>query len=251
MTVFTKSQWYYGHTVAINNRLIDFSRSSVVYQGEVAVGAYTLTNYAQALVRAMNIADPGNTYIATLNRATREITISGTNNFEILGATGAGLGASTLALAGFTTDRTGANSYTGSASGSVFIPQLKLQDYTPFDLDQDAADSVINQSASGRIESVSFGRNRFMTCNIRYQNNNKARFTGLSNGLDDLKAFLLYATTKSDLEFMPDIDTPNNFVSCVLESTTRSSKGTGFRIIESDGIPGFYDSGRLVFRERT
>lgn len=251
MTVFTKSQWFYGHTVEINNRLVDFSRASVVYQGSLSVGAYTLTSYAQALVRAMNTADPGNTYLASVDRTTRTITIQGDDNFEILGATGLGLSASTLPLAGFITDTNSSNTYTGIASGFVFRPQLSLQEFTPFDLDQDAADSVINQSASGRIEAVSFGRNRFMTCNIRYQNNNKAQFTGLRDGLDELKDFLIYATTKSDLEFMANIDAPNTFTACVLESTARSSKGTGFKLIESNGLPGFYDSGRLVFRERT
>jgi len=251
MTVFTRSQFFFGHTVTIDNRTIDFSRSSVVYNGLINVGSYTLTDFAQAVARAMNAADDENNYIVSVNRTTRSLTISGTNNFELLAATGLTLNNTAFTLMGFSTDLTGNNSYTGEASGSVFIPQLKLQDYTPFELDQVAADSVINESASGRVEAVSFGKNRFMTCNIRYQTNKETSFTEGLNGITQLREFMEYATTKADLEFMPNTSAPETFFKCILESTSRSSTGTGFRLVESDGIPGFYDSGRLVFRERT
>jgi hypothetical protein len=252
MTTFTKSKFYYGHTVTIDNRTVDFSRDSVVYQGQVAIGSYTLTTFAQAFARAMNTADPANNYVASVNRSTREITIEGDASFELLPETGVSQTISAFPLAGFTVDTSGANSYTGTASGSVFEPQLRIQDYTPFELDQRAADSVINESASGRVESVSFGRNKFMTCNIRFQNNKGAGFTGpIRNGIIELKEFLIYATTKADLEFMENIDAPETFTSCILESTVASSNGTGFRLTESNNLPGFYDSGRLVFRERT
>lgn len=250
MTLFTKSAWFYGHTVTSQNRTLDITRATVPYTALIQVGAYTLTDYAQAVARALNTIDPDNLYTASVNRATRAITIAGDAAFslEISGPTAS---VSSYALLGFTADQSAATSHTGGISGLEFRPQLRLQDYTDFDDDQEAADSVINESASGRVESVSFGKNRFMTCNIRYQNNGQTQFTETdANGIGKLREFLVYATTKADLEFMPDRDTPANFTKCLLESTGRSGKGTGFKLIESDGIPGFFDSGRLVFRER-
>jgi hypothetical protein len=251
VTVFTKSQWFYGHTVTIDNRSIDFSRDAVDYTGFINVGSYTLTDFAQAVARAMNSVDEDNNYQVSVDRTTRQLTITGADEFELLVTTGVSVLTSAFPLIGFTANQTGASSYQGGASGKVFIPQLRIQSYTPFELDQIAADSVINESASGRIEAVSFGKNRFMTCNIRYQTNKPTGFTEGTNGINELREFLEYATTKADLEFMPNTAAPNTFFKCVLESTARSSAGTGFRLEESDGIPGFYDSGRLVFRERT
>lgn len=250
MTLFTKSVWFYGHTVTSQNRTLDITRDSVAYTALIQVGAYTLTDYAQAVARALNTIDPDNSYTATVDRATRAITIAGDAAFS-LDITGPTASVSSYALLGFTADQSAATSHTGGISGSQFRPQLRLQDYTDFDNDQDAADSVINEAASGRVESVSFGKNKFMTCNIRYQNNGATQFTETDpNGIANLRTFLEYASTKADLEFMPDRDTPNTFRKCVLESSSRSGKGTGFRLTESDGIPGFFDSGRLVFRER-
>lgn len=250
MTLFTKSVWFYGHTVTSQNRSLDFTRDSVQYTALIQVGAYSLTDYAQAVARAFNTVDPDNLYLASVDRSNRQITISGTDAFS-LDITGPTASVSGYSLLGFTTDQVAATSHTGGASGLEFRPQLRLQDYIAFEDDQEASDSVINEAASGRVESVSFGKNRFMTCNIRYQNNGQTQFTETdANGIGHLREFLVYATTKADLEFMPDRDTPNTFTKCVLESTGRSGSGTGFRLIQSDGIPGFFDSGRLVFRER-
>ena len=250
MTLFTRSVWFYGHTVTSQNRSLDFTRAAVQYTALIQVGTYSLTDYAQAVARAFNTIDPDNLYLASVNRSNRQITISGTDAFS-LDITGPTASVSSYSLLGFTTDQAAATSHTGIESGFEFRPQLRLQDYIDFDDDQEASDSVINEAASGRVESVSFGLNKFMTCNVRYQNNGQTKFTELdANGIGRLREFLVYATTKADMEFMPDRDDPDVFTKCVLESTGRSQKGTGFRLIESDGIPGFFDSGRLVFRER-
>jgi hypothetical protein len=250
MTVFTKSVWFYGHTVTSQNRALDITRSAVQYTALIQVGTYSLTDYAQAVARALNTVDPDNLYIATVDRSNRQITISGSAAFS-LDITGPTASVSSYSLLGFTANQSAATSHTGAASGLEFRPQLRLQNFTSFENDQESSDSVTNEAASGRVESVSFGRNKFMTCNIRYQNDGKTKFTESDpNGIENLRNFLLYATTKADLEFMPNREAPETFTKCVLESTARSQNGTGFRLVESDGIPGFFDSGRLIFRER-
>jgi len=250
VTIFTKSKFYYGHTVSFDNRNIDFQEGSIVRTATLRPRGYTLTGFAAEIARAMNIVGTQD-YFTTIDRDTRQITISSNDEFSLLPASGPSAGQSALPLAGFSSDLLGENNYQGEASGRVFFPQLRLQDYTPFEDDEDSVDSVINESASGRVETVTFGRARFMTCNIRYQNEKKTNFTDFNaNAISELREFMQYITTKASIEFMPDKDDSEEFFSCILERTARSSSGTGFRLVESDGIAGFYDSGRLTFREQ-
>ena len=250
MTLFTRSKFYYGHTVDINNRNIDFQEGAEVFVARLRPRGYTLTGFAQEIARAMNLISENN-YVVTVDRENRQITIAGDSSFSLLADSGVNAGTSALPLAGFEVDQSGASSYTGGSSGEEFIPQLRLQDFINFDEDIDSVDAVVNESASGRTESVTFGRNRFMTCNIRYQTDKAVGFMENNpNAVSQLKEFMNYIITKAEIEFMPNKDDPESFFPCILERTSRSNTGTGYRLIESDGTPGFFDTGRLTFRER-
>ena len=248
MTLFTKSKFYYGHTVDINNRNIDFQEGSTLFVATLRPRGYTLQGFATEINRAMNLVSENN-YFVSVNRATRQIIIQGDEPFSLL-PEGANIGTSALPLAGFVSNTPADTTQTGGASGKEFIPMFPLQDYTDFSIDKEAVDAVVNESASGRVESVFFGRSNFMTCNIRYQTNKKLRSTFNPDGVAELIDFMDYITTKAEIEFMPNAGDPETFTPCLLESTSRSSIGVGYRLTESDGIPGYLDSGRLVFRER-
>jgi len=262
MTIQTYSGFTYGHTITEANKFLEFEESiSGVLIAELNVGSYTLGQFANEIARAMNAASLNESYTTSIDRATRRITIQGSNTFSLLINSGTTVGQSVFALAGFNgSDLTGLSSYEGdSPSGSFFEPQFLLQDYIDFDQDQIANNVTINETPSGILEVIKYGDINFMTCNIKYQKNqepdeprSKGNIIKFSEtGYTDLLLFLRYAATKAPIEFIPDIDTPNSFTQCLLESTTRESKGTGFLLRElySEGLAEWFESGRLVFRK--
>ena len=156
-------------------------------------------------------------------------------------------------------DLTGANSYTGTQSGSSYTPQFFLDKFVNFDDKQKAANSTVNQSASGTLEVIKYGQLKFMECNIIPVTNidtgstiKGAPIRSDVQGVEKLRDFLEYATTKAPLEFVPDETNPSdNIRNCVLESTTEDRNGTGFFLRELYVSLGanWYESGKLVFRE--
>lgn len=247
----TMSKWYYGHYIDQTNNILPFDDGTAKV-ATLNVGDYSLTEFVTEVARALNAAS-SLTFTTSVDRSTRLITITGSSNFELSIASGAS--ANPFSLIGFTgTDRTGASTYTGNiASGSEFKPQLKLQKYIAFGDNQVASYSNVAKSANGTVEVVSFGTDDFMTCEIAYQTNNNTTGSVIenqSNGLDNLRTFLQYATQKRKLEFIPDRDTPATFTKCIIESTNASGAGTGYRLQEYLGrMPGFFSSGTLKFRK--
>ena len=260
MTTQNRSKWYYGHNIDSLNYFIDFNEGGSNLSAQLNAGSYSFEEMAVEIARAMSEADGATlTYSCSTNRANRYFIISSTANFSILSSTGAHLGTSALPLMGFTgTDRTGASTYTSNvASGFEYKPQFLLQEYVDFNDFQQAAFSNINKSASGIVETISFGIEKFMECNIEYATNldlgNNSEIETNLNGVNELRSFLEYATYKRTLEFMPDRDTANNFTKCVLESTAINKDGIGFKLNElySRGLANFFESGKLTFRRLT
>lgn len=247
----TMSKWYYGHYIDQTNNILPFDDGTAKV-ATLKVGDYSLTEFVTEVARALNAAS-SLTFTTSVDRSTRLITITGSSNFELSIASGAS--ANPFNLIGFTgSDRTGASTYTGNiASGSEFKPQLKLQKFVAFGDNQVASYSNVAKSANGTVEVVSFGTDDFMTCEIAYQTNNNVTGSAIenqSNGLDNLRTFLQYATQKRKMEFIPDRDTPATFTKCIIESTNASGAGTGYRLQEYLGrMPGFFSSGTLKFRK--
>jgi hypothetical protein len=71
------------------------------------------------------------------------------------------------------------------------------------------------------------------------------------SGVSNLRSFMEAITLKSTIEFIPDRDNPTLFTKCLLESTRSSRDGTGFQLKEQYGmgLPGFYETDTLRFRE--
>lgn len=248
----TMSKWYYGHYIDQTNRTIPFNDGSDK-TATLKVGDYSLTEFIAEVERALNAASTID-FTVSVDRSTRLITIAGDSNFELHVSSGAS--ANPFSLIGFSgADKTGADTYTGStASGSVFLPQMKLQKYVAFGDEQVASYSNVAKSANGTVEVVSFGTDDFMSCEVVYQTNNNTTGSVIenqANGLDNLRTFLQYATKKRKLEFIPDRDSPGTFTKCIIESTNAGGKnGTGYRLQEYLGrMPGFFSSGKLKFRK--
>ena len=256
MTIETRSQFYYIDSVDENNFRIDFDEGLGEIVGEVEVGSYSMEELMLAVEKALNVSGDLD-YTVTLDRLTRLVTISATGTFDLLVSTGSSGLTAVYTLLGFTgSDRTGLSSYEGdTAIGSVYRPQFLLQEFIGFDDWSEAISASVNESASGIIEVITFGNRRFMEFNDRFitnidQGSNSVIETNL-NGVNNSRSFMNFIINKSNLEFMPDRDDPNTFDTVLLESTTSSSEGTGFKLNEmySQGIANYYETGKLKFRK--
>jgi len=253
----TMCQFYYGHTVNETNFWLDFQEGTdPALSAKVAIGEYTITDFCSAVARAMNLVGTFD-YSVTVNRSTRIITILGTGSFKVLPVTGVNSSKSVLPLLGIVADTALATTAVGvSASGFSWRPQFLAQDFVDFEDQQDAVDGVSRESTSGKTESVRFGTVKTMDANFTYITD-----VPQSNGLiennptavSEARQFLEYATTKADLEFMPDRDSVSVFTKCLLDSSPGSKNGIGFKLQElySRGLVGYFETGVLKFRKIT
>lgn len=250
----TFSKFYYGYTITEDNYLLDFSEGGGELTAELAIGSYTPTEFSVVVKTALDTAGEF-TYFVTFDRATRKFEIEAEDTFSLLLSSGSHAEDGPWELMGFTgSDRSGFSHYTGdSASGSVWAPQFKLQDYVPSSDLQQAVDATINKSASGRVEVVKFGTEKFIEMNVRFITDIAQDGTVLKtdeSGVANARSFLQFAVTKSPFEFMPDVSDANTYETVILESTPESATGVGYRLREmyDKGLPGYYETGKLKLR---
>lgn len=255
----TRSAFTYGHSINDSNRFIDFDEGSGEISAEIDVGSYSLDNFPNKIAQALNRASQSLTFTVTLDRLTRTITISADGNFDILGATGTNSAISALSLIGFdAVDLTSDSSYEApNPSGFIYRPQFKLQSFTPFENEEQTSESVVKQSASGIVQVASFGRINFMEANIRYitdlpmSSGHDSAIENNPNAVSEAVEFLQYIIGKKPVEFIPDRSDLNNFTQCLLESSSTSRDGTGFKLSEmrSQGLAFYFETGVLKFRQ--
>lgn len=256
MITKTYAQFFYGYDVTTSNNLLDFSEGGSELTAEIDVGSYTPTDFVTAVKIALDAAG-ALTYTVSFNRTTRAITIAATGNFTLKKTTGTHVGTSPWTLMGFSGvgDLSGAATYTGaSGSGSAFVTQFWLQDFIGSSDLQQAVDATVHKTASGRVEVVKFGTESFIEMNIKFitdvsQPGNSV-ITNNASGVANARSFLQYAVTKGPFEFMQDAATPSTFEKVILESTTESSNGTGYRLKEmyDRGLVGYFETGKLKLR---
>lgn len=253
MALNTYSKFYYGWTVTEASKHIDFNEGGAELTAELIVGSYSSSTLADEIKRAMEDAG-ALTYTVTFNRSTRKFTISAGSNFALLTTSGSHIGTLAFDLIGYTgADHTGASSYVADAvSGGTYSPQFKLQSYISSEHLRRAVDVSVNKTTSGRVEVVSFGLEKFMECEIKFITDIAQSGPILNNdtGVADYLAFIRFAVTKGQVEFMVDSNDVDTYEVFILESTEDSSDGTGYRLIEEydRGLAGYYKSGKLKFR---
>jgi len=257
MTIKTYCAFNYGHTVTQDNQYINFSEGAGELSAVLTVGSYTLGSFVDEVSTQLNKVG-GQEYTVSLDRTTRKISISASGNFELLISSGSQVNISAYSLMGFTgADLTGTNSYEGdSASGSQFIPQFLLQNFTDFPNEQRKAAASINEAANGDVEVISYGDVNIMSANITLATDIVPQFAirDNPNGVGDLRDFMIYATNKRPMEFIYDFEgDPNTFENCILESTPEDKKGTAFKLKElyTRNLAGYFETGNLQFRKIT
>ena len=256
MSILTSPVFYYGFKVTVDNIYLNFDEGSGELTATVTAGSYSFSNLANAVATAMNNIG-SQLYTVTANRDDRTYTISADDNFDILFGTGSNTGLSVAAVIGFdSTDKTGTNSYVGDdQAGAEFVPQFPLQNFVDLEDYVEIAQANINESANGVVEVYSIGSRRFMEFNIAYTTDSpiKGLFDQQQNAVANLRAFMNFIITKSQIEFMKDKSDRDTYNSIILEKTATSSTGTGFKLKElyAKKLIGFYETGTLVFREIT
>lgn len=255
MSLTTFSQFYFGHTITNLNGAIDFDEGGPELQATLNPGDYSLEEFIAEIKRAMDEVG-GQAYSVSVNRATRQITITAPGAFTLRTNTGTRTGSGAWTLMGFTTaaNFTGDTTYTGpNGSGSRYRPQHLLVEHVASQNNVEKTDAVVNESASGRVQVIQFGTTKFIEFNIVFATNNTVRanqFTieNQANGLDNLRAFMDYIVTKAKFEFMPNRDNANSFEKVILESTPKSRQGTAYKLDELKSAPGYFSTGKLTLR---
>lgn len=252
MSLDTFSIFYYDFDIDETAKFLSIDEGSGELIAEIQRGSYTPTELAVQIKIALDLVG-ANTYTVTFDRNTRGFTISSTVNFSLLVSSGTS-GASAFGVIGFVgADRASASTYTGASAGDFYEPQFILQDYIEPDDFQKLVDPTINKTATGRVEVVRFGIERFYQMNMKYLTNKPSDGKVIKNnptGIADLRRFMQFAFLKKPMEFMPNINARSTFDEVILESTDSDSQGTSFKLKElyDKGLPGVFETGVLIFR---
>jgi len=255
MSLTTFSKFYFGHTVTNLNGSIDFDEGAGELQATLNPGDYSLEEYVSEIKRAMDDVG-GQAYSVSLDRTTRFITIAATSNFTLRALTGTRIGTGAWSMMGFTTvaNFTGTNTYTGTlGSGSEYLAQSLLVDHVDAEDFVEKTDATVNESASGRVQVVTFGTTSFIQFTMRFATNKvinpcQTSIETQTNGVANLRTFMNYIVTKAKFEFIPNRAVATSFYKVILESTEKSRQGTAFQLEELKDAPGYFSSGKLVLR---
>lgn len=259
MAILTTPVFYYVDQINSSNFLINFKEpniSSAELTAELNAGGYSLTELGAEVARALNAAGQQE-YTATFDRDTRKFTFTSTDTFELLASSGSAIGTSPFSILGFDAiDKTGASSYeSDSASGTEYTPQFPLQEFVGFEDQIDAILPSVNESASGTVEILTYGNRQLMNFSIKYITDNPqsstSPITNNANAVQEVRDFLTFAITKSNIEFMKDSSNRSAYDIILLERTRSSRTGTGFTLRElyNQNLIGFYETGDLRFRK--
>lgn len=237
------------------NNLISFSESGgPEIIAEVEIGTYSALERSNAILAALNIAGT-HTYSCVFDRTTNLVTITASGSFQLLGATGTTTSVSLLPHIGFLTDTALGNTATGTQEACLkWSPQFPAQNYVPVTNNARAVEAAVNKSASGEVQVVSFGIEKFTKMSFRYITNEKIESDFIksdSEAVNNANAFMLYAIQKKKIEFLYDIENKSDFLVLLLESTPQDQKGTGYELTEmlGQGLVGYFETGLLNFRQ--
>ena len=255
MGLRTRSAFYYGQQIDKTQHFISIDEGSGELSVNLTPSGYSFTELGTELQRALNAAGI-NTYTVTTNRSTRKYTIVSTGVFSILSGTGLYFGSSAYIAIGFNgADHTGFATYTSTYStGSVWLPQLPLFNYTPSAHREGSLQATQDESGGGTIEVVSFGTVNYMDFDVRFITNRADKPDVVERNLsavEDTMSFLSYIRQKNRFEFMEDRDDVSNFEKFILVKSSSSPNGLDAQLFEMIGqnLQDYYETRSLTFRK--
>ena len=252
MALQSKSLILYGLQVTANNRSVDFKTVSggSEKQATLNLGYYSLSDLMAEIARAMNEADPSNTFTLTANRTLsggtqNRVTITSTSSYlSLLFLTGTRNASSCRSLIGFNNiDYTGLTSYTGNSSaGTPLVPDLVGYNYLGPEFMRKVFGAV-NISADGSKEAIVFQIQRFLQVQFKFEKQQKI--------IDEWTPFFTWAIQQRPFEFTPEITSPGTFYDVTLETTGDDGKGLGYAFKEMlPQYPFHYDTGIIKMRQK-
>ena len=251
MALKNGSSILYGLQISSSNSSLDFQNASGGPQINATLnsGYYSLQDLGAEVVRAMQAADPVNTYAYSIDRTfsggtQNRLTISTVTGtyLSLLFGTGTRLATSVGPTLGFAaTDRTGALSYQGTLScGTLLLPSLVGYTYLPPSFMQKMIGTP-NISAAGIKETIYFATHQFFQVEFKYEPELKIS--------TEWAPFMQWASKGRPLEFCPDITAPSVVFNCTLEKTSYDGKGMGYQFREMlPDFPFLYTTGQMVYR---
>ena len=252
MALKKQSLFLYNFEVTQFNSSLDFRAAAFgpIKLATLRFGFYSLTALMTEIKRAMQLADPVNTYTVTADRTfvggtQNRVTIqTGGAYLDLLFLTGPRVASSIGPLLGFAAvDQTGATSYQGTlTAGVTLIPDLVGYSYLGPDFFR-IAFGAVNISASGEKEAIVFQIQRFFQVEFRYEPEAKV--------ISQWALLWDWMIQQKLLEFTPDITVPTVFYECTLETSSGDGKGMGFKMEEMlPNFPFLYKTGMMKFRQR-
>jgi len=255
MGLKTKAKFYFGYSITSSNSKIDFNEGAGELTGTLNIGDFSMSEFTAEVGAAINAVGT-QTYTVTVDRSTRIITISAPGTFDLLITSGTNSDTSVYSAAGFTgADVTGLTTYSGVATGSEYIPQFYLKDYLPSINNRKKTSSTRKESASGKVEVVSYGSVSEVRMNITFitdvdQGADSDVITNNPTGVQNARDFMNFITDIKPVEFMEDVATPGTFEKLILLNTPQSSDGVDYELKElfSMGLAEYYETGKLTYR---
>ena len=240
----------YGLEVNAFNSSLDFKNSSggSEINATLATGFYSLTGLMDEVVRAMNAADPSNTYGYSIDRSIsggtqNRVTITTNGAFlSLLFSSGSRAITSCATLLGYSaTDKTGATSYTSqSSAGTTFLTARAGYGYQAPETTR-KIQGTVNISASGEKEAIVFNVMQFLEVEYRHETQADS-YTTWAN-------FFTWAIKQRPFEITPIATSYATFYEVTLDSTEYDGKGLGYQMKEMlPEFPFYYRTGKLRLR---
>lgn len=249
MALTAKSLFCYGLQVTTLNYKLDFRAviAGPTLTATLDLGFYSPAGLTETIASAMNVADPANNYVVTIDRTILggtqnrlTITSQGTH-LDLLFASGPNSVIGVASLIGFNvSDYTGSLVYTGSSTlGSALIPEFVGFNYSD-PMNQAKLFGAVNVAASGLKESIVFNIQKFVDVDFKYE---------AKANLGQWVNFWYWAIQQRPFDFTPEITNPNYFFQVTLEKTSSEGKGLGFKMAEMlPTLPNHYQTGPMNMR---
>jgi len=277
MSLKTEPIFYYAFEVLEDCTYVDFKEGEfgVELFFQLEVGDFTAEEIRSSLEIGFNSAGTL-AYTVTFDRFTRKYTIHANNYFELLLQSGSHAENSLLNCLGFSSYPVWGEGHLygdphlffGNVDSGLFTfhqanfpmglkydPQYLVQDFVDAEDNEELQNAAINEAVDPReIEIIFFGTINKYEFNFRYITDQEMPCGGPirndPNALANINSFLKWGIRRKVIEYMPDKNNPSNYYIIRLEQAKGGGGKTSYQLKElvSKNLPGFFETGKLVFR---
>lgn len=249
----TKSMFYYGCEIVENDNRLEVVQGSNTYVVDFQAGKYSPEQLAKHLSARFNSILPSN-FEVTFQRETRTLLLTSDIAFSIKISSSTFVGSTIFEQLGLGNADSPLQLQwiAPNAIGKAYRPQFFLVDYIGAERNKSLVNATVNETGSGLVEVVRYGRRGMFEFNIKFITKEPQANDFIDTDFDAVESaidFMDWAIEKRLVEFMPNRDDVSSYHFIILESTAQSQQGTAYRLEEVAGVDGYFETGRLVWRE--